>query len=124
MSADMTMYEYCLEQPEVLQNILAGRVEYYRTFSRRLAAEKPDRLYLIASGSSLNAALAAAPFMEEILNLEVGAYASSNLPHIRGQRPFIVFISQGGVTPSTLLPPSRHCGNIHIWRLPVLKTAV
>lgn len=98
----MTMYDYCLEQPKVLKDILANRAEYMDPFVQRFEQLRPDRIYLIASGSSLNAALAAQPFMEQVLGLEVQACASSCLPVVRGERPLLIFISQGGNSTNTV----------------------
>lgn len=98
----MTMYDYCMEQPKVLQEILEHSGEVSAPFTERFLQDRPDRLYLIASGSSLNAALAAQGFMEAVLGIEVQSHAPSCLPIIRGERPMIVLISQGGNSTNTI----------------------
>lgn len=97
-----TMCEYIPEQPIVLQDILQNSKTHTKVFTDRMANLRPDRLYLIASGSSLNAAKASTDFMQEVLGIEVQAHAASYLPCIRGERPFVVFISQGGNSNNTL----------------------
>lgn len=98
----LSMYHYIFEQQEALRHILQERKACTADFAKLCAEQTPDRIYLIASGTSLNGALAAAPFMQEILGLEVSAHAPSLLPKIRGERPLIVFISQGGHSTNTL----------------------
>ncbi len=97
-----TMYDYYLEQPGVLNDIFSNRASAAKAFVESFGRERPDRLYLIASGSSLNAALAAEAFMELALGIEVRCSAPSSLPAIRGERPFILFISQGGSSTNTI----------------------
>lgn len=98
-----TMREYIPEQPVVLHDILQNRKNHTKVFADRMETLRPDRLYLIASGSSLNAVRASADFMAQVLGIEVTAHASSYLPCIRGERPFIVFVSQGGNSLNTLV---------------------
>ena len=98
----LSMYHYIFEQQAALRHILQERKACTADFAQLCAENAPDRIYLIASGTSYNGALAAAPFMEEILGLEVSAHVPSMLPAIRGTRPLIVFISQGGHSTNTL----------------------
>ena len=92
----MTMYHYIYEQQQTLQHILQARKTCTEEFVSCFRNASPDRVYLIGSGTSLNGALAAAPFMEQVLQLEVTAHAPSMLPVIRGSRPMILLVSQGG----------------------------
>lgn len=98
----LSMYHYIGEQQEALRHILRERKACTADFAALFRENAPDRVYLIASGTSYNGALAAAPFMEETLGIEVTAHPSSMLPAIRGARPLIVFISQGGHSTNTL----------------------
>lgn len=93
---------YIDEQCEALQRILRERKRCAQAFAMRFNQMNADRLYLIGSGTSFNAALAAAPFVEEVLGVEVTAHAPSQLPVIRGERPLIVLISQGGTSTNIL----------------------
>jgi glucosamine 6-phosphate synthetase-like amidotransferase/phosphosugar isomerase protein len=97
---EKTMYDYILEQPAVLRDILDNRSAYAGDFADYMDRVKPDRIYLIASGSSYNAALQSARFMEYVLGIEVSAAAPSFLPEIRG-KPLLIFISQGGESTNT-----------------------
>ena len=90
------MYHYIYEQQQALQHILHARKSGTAAFVSRCNGALPDRIYLIGSGTSLNGALAAAPFMEQVLHREVTAHAPSSLPVIRGEAPLVVLISQGG----------------------------
>jgi glucosamine 6-phosphate synthetase-like amidotransferase/phosphosugar isomerase protein len=98
---EKTMYDYILEQPAVLQNILDNRAAYAGDFVECMDSVKPDRIYLIASGSSYNAALQSARFMEYVLGIEVSVAAPSFLPEIRG-KPLLIFVSQGGGSTNTV----------------------
>ena len=102
-----TMYDYCYEQPAVLRSILEGRKENTAPFVQKLRACRADRLYLIASGSSLNAACAAAPFMMEALGMDVLACAASDVPPLHGERPLALYISQGGNSTNTIAAIER-----------------
>ena len=61
-----TMYDYIFEQPEALRRVFEYREEDGQTFVKQYSKGKPKRVYLIGSGSSLNAAKAAAPVMEKM----------------------------------------------------------
>ena len=93
---------YIDEQCTALQRILTERKACTAAFVQMVLEQCPDRLYVIGSGSSLNAAQAAAPFMEETLGVEVTVCAPSQLPVIREKRPLVVLISQGGTSTNIL----------------------
>jgi glucosamine 6-phosphate synthetase-like amidotransferase/phosphosugar isomerase protein len=92
----MTILDYIHEQPSCLARIWRRRSEIAGDFARLCYEVKPDRLHLVASGSSLNAARVAAPFMEEVMGVEATPVAPSMLRVLRGQRPLVVAISQEG----------------------------
>lgn len=92
-----SMYHYWKSQPEVLRQILEQRKSQTEEFVKLFCAVNPDKLYLIGSGTSLNAERAAAGYMETILDVDVCAVPSSRIPQLRGERPMVVFISQGGL---------------------------
>lgn len=102
-----SMYGYWQRQPQVLQSILDGRKEQAAEFVKLFCQVRPDRLYLVGSGTSLNAGNAAAPYMERILDTDVRVTASSRIPALRGARPMVVFISQGGSSTNTLQAMER-----------------
>lgn len=97
-----TMLDYFHEQPAALRGILAGGPHRAKPFAEAWQGRQPDRLYLVASGSSHNASAVAAPFMQRMLGVEVFACAPSYLPPIGGERPFFIFISQGGASTNTI----------------------
>lgn len=101
------MYEYWKSQPDVLKRILDTRKEQVQPFVELFCACQPDRLYLVGSGTSLNAQRAAAPYLEQILNVDVRTAASSRVGALRGQRPLVVFLSQGGSSTNTLSAMER-----------------
>lgn len=96
------MYDYWKRQPEVLRQILGQRKAQTEEFVKLFCEVKPDKLYLIGSGTSLNAETAAASYMESILDVDVRAVPSSRIPPLRGERPMVAFISQGGSSTNTL----------------------
>ena len=97
-----SMYHYWKSQPEVLRQILEQRKSQTEEFVKLFCAVNPDKLYLIGSGTSLNAERAAAGYMETMLDVDVCAVPSSRIPQLRGERPMVVFISQGGSSTNTL----------------------
>lgn len=97
-----TMYDYFFEQPEALRRVFDHRKEDAAVFVNLFRKSRPGRIYLIGSGSSLNAAKAAAPVMEELLDIEVTPVASSVFPKFRDKNSFLIFISQGGNSTNTV----------------------
>ena len=110
----LDMRHYIGEQAGALSHILAARKACTQDFVQLCARHAPDRLYLIGSGTSLNAALAAVPFMEWALGAEVSAHAASDLPALRGKQPLVVFISQGGHSTNTLAAIEKLRGALSI----------
>ena len=101
------MYQYWKSQPDVMARILDAREEQVRPFVDLFCQCRPDRIYLVGSGTSLNAERAAAPYMERVLDMDVCPAISSRIEQLRGQRPLVVFLSQGGSSTNTLLAMSR-----------------
>lgn len=98
----MTMLEYIDEQPNLFREALTSRKELTEEFCRIFAEKKPDSIYLIASGTSGNAARAAAPFLEMAINKPVYVLAPSCVNRIWGERPLLLLISQGGKSTNML----------------------
>lgn len=97
-----TMFDYILEQPEALQRVFDNRKEDAEVFIKLFRENRPSRIFLIGSGSSLNAAKAAAPVMESLLKIEVTPVASSAIPIFYDSHSFLIFISQGGNSTNTI----------------------
>jgi len=100
-TAPATMLDYIEEQAPLFADVLARRQKVAEPFCQLYRREEPDRLCLIASGTSRNAALAAAPFMEAMLKRPVLVYAPSQVDALCG-RPMAVVISQGGNSTNSL----------------------
>lgn len=97
-----TMFDYILEQPDALQRVLDNRKEDAEVFIKLFRENRPNRIFLIGSGSSLNASKAAAPVMESLLKIEVTPVASSAIPVFYDPNSFLIFISQGGNSINTV----------------------
>ena len=102
------MMPYILEQSTLCRHMLADRIALAAPFVQALADHTPDRLVLVASGTSRNAACAAAPFMEQVLSLPVTVTAPSCLEQVAGKAPLLLFISQGGNSTNTIAAIESH----------------
>ncbi|WP_274651247.1 SIS domain-containing protein [Paenibacillus humicola] len=96
------MYSYYRSQPTCMKGLLSKRKDIVGGFARFYTKQKPDRIYLIGSGSSLNACKAASEYMETILGVEITCAPPSTPPVIRGSRPLILAVSQGGKSSNTV----------------------
>jgi glucoselysine-6-phosphate deglycase len=96
------MYEYYRSQPACMKQILNDRETRVGAFAAFYARRKPDRLYLLGTGSSLNACRAAQDYITETLRVEVSTVTPNSLPDIRGVRPMVLAVSQGGKSTNTL----------------------
>jgi len=108
------MYDYWKSQPTVLAAIVERRASLFSEFVRLYRETDPDSLFLIGSGTSFNAEATAAPFMEEILGIQVTASPASRLPRIHGHRPLVVLLSQEGTSTNTLAALERVADLPHI----------
>lgn len=98
----MKMMDYIKEQPALLSEVLSNRKKLCCNFADYYMNIDPDRIYIIASGTSRNAALAASAFVSELLGIDVIVRASSENGSYLGQKPFIIYISQGGNSTNTI----------------------
>lgn len=104
------MMPYILEQPTLLRSMLADRAALAAPFVQALAAQPTGHLVLVASGTSRNAACAAAPFLQWALKTPVSVEAPSVLDEVYGTDPMLVFISQGGNSTNTIAAIRSHSG--------------
>lgn len=95
------MMDYIREQAPLFEKILTDRENIGKSFCEVYSKVAPDRIYLIASGTSRNAALAAAPFMEWALEKSVIVLAPSQVNKVYGN-PLVIVISQGGNSTNSL----------------------
>ena len=100
MNHDMNYY--IRRQAIALENTLQSRRTLVGNFCSQWKAVRPDRLYLVGSGTSGNAVRAAAPFMQEVLGVETTAVSPTSLPRVFTSRPLFVFVSQGGYSTNIL----------------------
>lgn len=99
---EKSMYPYIIQQPEALKSILDNRKELTAAFVRLYQQVRPDRIYIIGSGTSQNGAKIGREFMEHVLGIDVFLNVPSKLPAIRGERPLLIFVSQGGSSTNTV----------------------
>lgn len=97
----MTMLDYIKEQGMLFRQALADRDGLTKAFTRLYSDGRPEHIVLVASGTSYNACLAAAPFMERILDVDVSVKASSRHGGYRG-RTLVMYVSQGGNSTNTI----------------------
>ena len=96
------MRYYIDRQPLAMREALSRRDEVSGLFAGLWRSSGADRLYLVGSGTSGNAARAAAPFIQSTLDTEVTAVSPTSLPEILKGKPFFLFISQGGQSTNTV----------------------
>lgn len=65
------MYEYILESREAAQHIVEYQEEIFKNVEEYMQKHTYKQLYVIGSGTSYHAALAAKPFMEKVLGIKV-----------------------------------------------------
>jgi len=100
-----SMYDYVLEEPDVLSSILRNRRDITKGFVKLLREKEIDRIIISASGSSYNAALGAKSFIERMLRIgTVVEYPSSfnDYASIFTEKTLVIGISQSGRSTSTV----------------------
>lgn len=103
----MKMLDYICEQPDYFAWALENRKQIARPFVELFAQIRPDRLYIIASGTSRNGAATAAPFMSEALAMDVTVSAPSRVYQLYGGNPLVIYVSQGGNSTNTIAAMDR-----------------
>lgn len=101
------MFDYYLDQPRALKNVFENSKKEARVFTDLIREVDPDRIYLIGSGSSFYAVKASVRFMESVLRLEVIPSIPTNMPGIYGQKPLLIFLSQGGSSTNTVMAAEK-----------------
>ena len=104
MSED-AMYEYILETPKVLQDILDGRKEYTKEFVANFVENKYEKVILIGSGTSYHGSLSTRAFIERTLKVPVDAnypLLYMNFNSVFNQKTLVIGTSQGGESKSTI----------------------
>jgi len=93
---NITMYDCYLTQFRCMEKILEQKDSLLDEFVNYYLTVKPDRLYLVGSGTSHNACAASRAFMEEILGIEVIDMVPSHVSNIYGKNPMAIVVSQTG----------------------------
>ena len=99
---ELDMRHYIDRQPDALRETIGRRAETSALFAELWGKTGADRLYLVGSGTSGNAARAAAPFLQEVLDTEVTAVSPTSLPTMLKGKPFFLLVSQGGQSTNTV----------------------
>ena len=93
------LYDYIVEQPVVLKQMLENSKRMTSDFVEILATQTISRIILAGSGSSYNAAYSAKYFMQKVLNIQVDVQAAHTFTayeNVLGPETLVVGISQSG----------------------------
>ncbi len=101
------MREYMMGQPKLLAQMYEQSIERTEDFSRYWCQSRPDRLYLIGSGTSQHAIQSTSDAMEQFLGVEIRTATPTSLPRIRGSRPTVLLVSQSGASTNMLAAAER-----------------
>jgi glucosamine 6-phosphate synthetase-like amidotransferase/phosphosugar isomerase protein len=99
------MYNYICETPEVLLQILGDRKAISREFTDYYKDREIDQVYILGSGTSYHAALAAKQYLEEILQIKVIPMYPTQFERsekVFNRNTLVIGISQGGQSLSTV----------------------
>ncbi len=97
------MIDYIRETPSEIQQILQNDKQIFAEYVC-LLSDSIEKIYLVGSGSSLNAAIGAVDLMEQVLQIEVEpvkAMAFTDRTFINSNS-IVIGISQGGISESTI----------------------
>lgn len=99
------LQRYIRQQPGLCRELLAQRGTLTAPFVSLWKSARPDRLVLVGSGSSCNAAVMARPLLGQVLGVEVTCLVPSEagafLRWAGGRAPLFVLISQSGISTNT-----------------------
>jgi len=107
MKKTETMYDCFLSQPECLTLIFQNKKRLFSDFVDFYAGHKTGRVYLIGSGTSYHACAAAAPYMEQVLGIEVTVSSPTATVNIYEKSAMAVAVSQSGRSTNTLTAVAR-----------------
>jgi Glucosamine 6-phosphate synthetase, contains amidotransferase and phosphosugar isomerase domains len=102
---EICMYDYILEEKDVLMHILNNRKEIMKSFIDYYMAHEIDEIIVTGSGTSYHSALGARKFMEDILGIRVRAeypMLFKDQQRIYNPKSLLIGISQGGQSLSTV----------------------
>lgn len=96
------MSNYIDEQPELFEKALINRKEIIKDAVELFLCEEYDSIFLVASGTSKNAAESASLFLQNLLNIPIITVSSKSSGHYWSKHPLAIFISQGGASTNTI----------------------
>lgn len=99
------MYDYICETPKVLRHIINERKRIAKEFVEKFKDAKIEQIYVLGSGTSYHAGLAAKNYLEELLEMKVICMYPTQFE--RGEKVFnkntlVIGMSQGGQSLSTV----------------------
>ena len=102
---ETNMLDYIKETPAVLLNIIDNSKEYTRGLVEAYLKHNNEGLHIIASGSSYNGSLIAAPFIKHILDVEVKlstpfTFENHEIEYVKNE--MLMAVSQSGCSTNTL----------------------
>lgn len=105
MTSNSKMYNYICETPTVLKGILDRRKEISKSFVDCYKEVPIEQIYIIGSGTSYHAGLAAKAYLEELLNMKVIPMYPTHFERsekVYNKNTLVIGVSQGGQSLSTV----------------------
>lgn len=103
--AESKMFEYICETPIVLKQIINDRKNITKEFVEKFVDKDIEQIYVLGSGTSYHAGLAAKNFLEELLNLKVITMYPTQFERserVFNKKTLVIGMSQGGQSLSTV----------------------
>ena len=108
------MYTYILESKQAVRNIVENQEEIFQSTIEYISNKTIEQIYIIGSGTSYHAAVAAKPIIENVLGIKV--FQSYPIPFkdelIFNKNTLVIGISHAGMSASTIagLDKARNAG--------------
>ena len=103
----MTIMDYIKEQSSVFAAAIDRDIDS-NLLSDVISKNNIERIYIIASGTSKNAALAALPFISSLIGLDMYVIPPSSMPKDLLPNSLVIYISQGGASTNTISALKAH----------------
>lgn len=103
--AESKMFEYICETPIVLKQIINDRKNITKEFVEKFVDKDIEQIYVLGSGTSYHAGLAAKNFLEELLNLKIITMYPTQFERserVFNKKTLVIGMSQGGQSLSTV----------------------
>ncbi|WHH57153.1 SIS domain-containing protein [Petroclostridium sp. X23] len=105
MEINSKMYDYIIETPVVLKDIIERRKEISKSFIEYYKNINIEQIYILGSGTSYHAGLAAKAYLEEIMNMKIFNMYPTQFEaneKVFNKNTLVIGISQGGQSLSTV----------------------